>query len=99
MTYFLWELTRRPDIVKKLRTELDEAMPDPKVLSEIAVLNELPYLNAFMKEGLLAPFWVQLARANECMQVFDCTLLHRVFSSVLFRPRRRRAGSLTKYLT
>ena len=52
ITFFLWELTRRPDIVKKLRAELDDAMPDPKVLPDIAALNELPYLNAFLKEGM-----------------------------------------------
>jgi hypothetical protein len=51
MTFFLWELTRRPDIVTKLRAELDDAMPDPKVLPDIAALNELPYFNAFLKEG------------------------------------------------
>ncbi|KAF9528062.1 cytochrome P450 [Crepidotus variabilis] len=52
ITYFLWELTRRPDILKKLQLELDEAMPDSKVLPDITSLNELPYLNAFVKEGL-----------------------------------------------
>lgn len=51
MTFFLWELTRRPDIVTKLRAELDDAMPDPKVLPDIAALSELPYFNAFLKEG------------------------------------------------
>ncbi|KAF9254261.1 cytochrome P450 [Marasmius fiardii PR-910] len=52
LSYFLWELTRRPDITKKLQAELDEAMHDSKVIPDISVLQELPYLNAFIKEGL-----------------------------------------------
>ncbi|KAF8801579.1 cytochrome P450 [Phlegmacium glaucopus] len=52
ITYLFWELSRRPDIMKKLQAELDEAMTDPKVLPDISVLQELPYLSAFMKEGL-----------------------------------------------
>ena len=51
ITYLFWELSRRPDIMKKLQAELDEAMTDPKVLPDISVLQQLPYLNAFMKEG------------------------------------------------
>ncbi|KAH9482159.1 Cytochrome P450 monooxygenase cypX [Psilocybe cubensis] len=52
ITYLFWELSRRPDIMKKLQCELDEAIPDSKVLPEMAVLQDLPYLSAFMKEGL-----------------------------------------------
>jgi cytochrome P450 len=51
ITYLFWELSRRPDIMKKLQAELDEAMTDSKVLPDISVLQQLPYLNAFMKEG------------------------------------------------
>lgn len=54
MSYFLWELTRRPDILRKLQSELDDAMPDAKVLPDINTLNGLPYLNAFIKEGRLS---------------------------------------------
>jgi len=93
MTYFLWELTRRPDIVNKLRAELDEAMPEPKVLPEIAALNELPYLNAFMKEGLLALF-APLVRAYPCMDrssiILCCTKSSRTRCSVLDVKKRRR---------
>jgi len=53
ITYLLWELTRRPDIVKRLQSELDTVMPDGKVLPDISVLHELPFLNAFLKEGNL----------------------------------------------
>ncbi|KJA17738.1 hypothetical protein HYPSUDRAFT_57557 [Hypholoma sublateritium FD-334 SS-4] len=51
-TYLFWELSRRPDIVKKLQAELDEAISDSKVLPDINVLQQLPYLGAFLKEGL-----------------------------------------------
>lgn len=53
ITYILWELSRRPDILKKLQAELDEAMPDSKAIPDISVLNELPYLNGVVKEGTL----------------------------------------------
>ncbi|GLB34339.1 putative cytochrome P450 [Lyophyllum shimeji] len=52
LSYFLWELSRRADIMKKLQAELDEAMPDAGVIPDLSVLHELPYLNAFFKEGL-----------------------------------------------
>ncbi|PPQ73825.1 hypothetical protein CVT26_012140 [Gymnopilus dilepis] len=52
ISYLFWELSRRPDIMKKLQAELDDAIPDSKLLPDITTLQELPYLNAFMKEGL-----------------------------------------------
>ncbi|KAF9023114.1 cytochrome P450 [Hymenopellis radicata] len=52
LSYFFWELSRRPDIAKKLHAELDEIMVDPRVIPDISVLQNLPYLNAFIKEGL-----------------------------------------------
>lgn len=36
----------------KLQAELDEVMTDSKIIPDISVLNELPFLNAFLKEGL-----------------------------------------------
>lgn len=51
ITYILWELSRRPDILSKLQSELDEAMVDSKAIPDISILNELPYLNAVVKEG------------------------------------------------
>lgn len=51
MSYFFWELSRRPDIMAKLQAELDHAMPDSRVIPDISVLQKLPYLNAFIKEG------------------------------------------------
>lgn len=37
--------------MQKLQHELDEAMPDRRVVPDIALLHKLPYLTAFMKEG------------------------------------------------
>lgn len=55
ISYFFWELSRRADIVAKLQAEIDQAMPDPRSIPDIAVLRELPYLNAFIKEGMCSP--------------------------------------------
>jgi hypothetical protein len=38
----------------KLQAELDQAMPDPHAIPDIALLQKLPYLNAFVKEGRAA---------------------------------------------
>lgn len=65
LSYFLWELSRRPDVAAKLQTELDEAMPNAHVIPDISVLQSLPYLNAFIKEGLyFGPFICQISRFN-----------------------------------
>ena len=53
MSYLFWELSRRSDIMKKLQAELDDAMPDRRVLPDAFVLANLPYLNAFLKEGAI----------------------------------------------
>ncbi|KIL58950.1 hypothetical protein M378DRAFT_169922 [Amanita muscaria Koide BX008] len=52
LAYLFWELSRRADIAKKLQTELEEAMPNSRHLPDISEIQELPYLNAFIKEGL-----------------------------------------------
>ncbi|KAJ7628908.1 cytochrome P450 [Roridomyces roridus] len=52
LSYFLWELTRRQDIMRKLQREIDAVMPDPKAIPSIRELNGMEYLNAFIKEGL-----------------------------------------------
>ncbi|KAH8825838.1 cytochrome P450 [Flagelloscypha sp. PMI_526] len=52
LSYFCWELSRRPDIVQKLRSELDEVLHDETAVPDILSLQNLPYLNAFVKEGL-----------------------------------------------
>ncbi|KAI0371502.1 cytochrome P450 [Pilatotrama ljubarskyi] len=52
LSYLFWELTRRKDIMRNLQAELDEYMPDRKAVPDFATLCKLPYLNAFIKEGL-----------------------------------------------
>ncbi|KAL0950331.1 hypothetical protein HGRIS_010302 [Hohenbuehelia grisea] len=52
LSYFFWELSRRADIMKRLQAELDDAMPDRRSIPDISTLQRLPYLNAFIKEGL-----------------------------------------------
>jgi hypothetical protein len=37
--------------MKKLQAELDDTMPDTQTIPDITVLQRLPYLNAFIKEG------------------------------------------------
>ena len=54
LSYFFWELSRRADIMKKLQAELDETMADTGTIPSLSVLQEMPYLNAFIKEG--SPF-------------------------------------------
>ncbi|KAI0677667.1 cytochrome P450 [Trametes maxima] len=52
LCYLFWELTRRKDIMRNLQAELDEHMHDRKSIPDFATLCKLPYLNAFIKEGL-----------------------------------------------
>lgn len=51
LSYLCWELSRRHDISAKLQAELDTVMPDCKTLPDITILQNLPYLSAFVKEG------------------------------------------------
>ncbi|KAH9933617.1 cytochrome P450 [Epithele typhae] len=50
--FMLWELSRRPDVVLKLRSELDRIVHDRHTLPDYAVLQKQPYLSAFLNEGL-----------------------------------------------
>ncbi|KAA1473502.1 cytochrome P450 [Dentipellis sp. KUC8613] len=56
LSYLCWEVSRRPDIVRHLRTELEQAVADaglePAGALDTSTLFKLPYLNAFVKEGL-----------------------------------------------
>ncbi|KAH9077004.1 cytochrome P450 [Lactarius deliciosus] len=52
LSYLCWELSRRADVAKKLRAELDTVMPNRKAFPDITTLQNLPYLSAFIKEGL-----------------------------------------------
>ncbi|EIW76509.1 cytochrome P450 [Coniophora puteana RWD-64-598 SS2] len=52
LSYMFWELSRRPDVMIKLQNELDAVMPDSRAIPDISTLQKLPYLNAFLNEGL-----------------------------------------------
>ena len=52
LSYLCWELSRRADTAKKLQVELDTVMPNRKTFPDISTLQNLPYLSAFIKEGL-----------------------------------------------
>ncbi|KAI0941150.1 hypothetical protein AcV7_002792 [Taiwanofungus camphoratus] len=51
LSYLSWELSRRLDIVSRLRAELDGLMPDRRMIPDVSILFKLPYLDAFIKEG------------------------------------------------
>lgn len=42
----------KPDIFKKLRAELEEALPDPNAPLDWQYLEQLPYLTGCIKEGI-----------------------------------------------
>ncbi|KAJ7463614.1 cytochrome P450 [Mycena latifolia] len=52
LSYFFWKLSCRSDVMQKLQKEIDNVMPDPRVIPDLSVLQNLPYLNAFISEGL-----------------------------------------------
>ncbi|KAH7099670.1 cytochrome P450 [Auriculariales sp. MPI-PUGE-AT-0066] len=51
-SYGMWALARHPDVLRALQIELDDAMPDPQRIPDVATLAALPYLNAVIKEVL-----------------------------------------------
>nr|BAL05175.1 cytochrome P450 [Phanerodontia chrysosporium] len=52
LSYMFWELSRRRDVMQRFQAEIDEIMPDPRVIPDATVLNRSEYLNAFVKESL-----------------------------------------------
>ena len=50
--FMLWELSRRRDIVQRLRDELDDIICDRKKIPDHDILVKLPYLTAFLNEGM-----------------------------------------------
>lgn len=53
-----YHLLASPAILKKLREELERAMPDPSVLVKVETLEQLPYLTACINEGLRLSYGV-----------------------------------------
>ena len=51
LSFLCFTLTRRQDIVKRLRDELDGVADNGVGSLDILVLQQLPYLNAVLKEG------------------------------------------------
>ena len=56
LAYALWEVSRRPDIQRRLHTELDRAMPNSRAIPDVSILAKRPFLTAVVKEG--PPFYV-----------------------------------------
>ncbi|KAI0750628.1 cytochrome P450 [Daedaleopsis nitida] len=52
LSYLFWELSRRKDVMRKIQDELDEHMHDRRVVPDFSTLCKMPYLNAFIKEGM-----------------------------------------------
>lgn len=85
LSYFFWELSRRPDIAKKLHAEIDEAMADPRVIPDISVLQNLPYLDAFIKEGTSSTILNLVVCLRTTVQASAFTLRRQVFSNAWFQ--------------
>ena len=85
LTYLAWEAARRPVIQDALRDELRGALPsrDPLLLSDVDVLRELPYLNAFIKVRIpvaLLGAWAGLKQGQDGLRVWGpaATMFERV---------------------
>ncbi|KAG0647531.1 Cytochrome P450 monooxygenase [Hyphodiscus hymeniophilus] len=52
LTTTVYHIIDKPSILKRLRAELEEAMPDSTVILDSLYLEKLPYLNACVKEGI-----------------------------------------------
>ncbi|KAI1258580.1 putative cytochrome P450 [Xylariaceae sp. FL1019] len=52
MTTAVFHLLNNPAILEKLRTELEEAIPDPADIPDSLYLERLPYLSGCIKEGI-----------------------------------------------
>ncbi|KAF7344928.1 Cytochrome P450 [Mycena venus] len=53
LVYFLWQLACSPQIQRKLQLEIDSAMLDRSIIPKLSILQNLPYLNAFINEGCI----------------------------------------------
>lgn len=51
LTYALFTLSKRPDIMAKLQEELDEALPNAELIG-LQEAGRLPFLNAVLKETM-----------------------------------------------
>lgn len=81
LSYLCWELSRRVDIAGKLQAELDAVIHDCKTFPDISILQDLPYLSAFVKEGL-ARFYISHL---SCDRLFKGLRLYSAAPSLLER--------------
>jgi len=58
LTTLSYHLISNPSILKKLRTELEQAIPDPAAKLESISLEKLPYLSACIQEGIRLSYGV-----------------------------------------
>jgi len=61
ITYWL---IQQPSTLQKLKTELKIALPDPHAIVPLPVLEQLPYLNGVIKEGLRLTYGVASRHAR-----------------------------------
>lgn len=52
LSYTLFSLLSQPSLLRRLRSELETAIPNPKRIPQLATLEQLPFLTACIKEGL-----------------------------------------------
>ena len=52
LTTTVFHLLDNPERCQRLRSELQEAIPNPEILPKSVVLEKLPYLAACVKEGI-----------------------------------------------
>ena len=67
LTRTAFRILDNPTVLKKLRKELEEAIPDPRVIPPLVQLQQLPYLNATIEEGFRLAFPV-LSRSPRIFQ-------------------------------
>ncbi|RYP85753.1 hypothetical protein DL769_000927 [Monosporascus sp. CRB-8-3] len=80
----MYYLHSNPDVLGRLRMELDEANPDPEVDLTFKILNKLPYLRAVMKEILRITFPTAIS-VNHRNILFDPAVFYEPY---MFKPER-----------
>ena len=56
LTRTFYHLLQNPSVVERLGEEMKTAIPDPSVMPSLAMLQNLPYLNAIVDEGVRISF-------------------------------------------
>lgn len=86
LSFSLWVLSQRRDIMAKLQQEIDQVMPDAGHLPDTNTLHDLPYLNAVIKEGqwdtLLSHHQDMPSVIDADMQAYVCSVPSPAYWSV-----------------